>query len=370
VLEQNKIALINALSAINTMPQAEKTEKGNGRSTLKDIAGRAGVSVSTVSLVLAGKAKDRRISGDVIDRVQQVAGAMDYSPNLLIRSLQRGRTHVLSFMNGFRQRSENDLYMDLLSTALERAAGGAHYDVLVCCDFDKSDEDMYRHLNGGRSDGLLFFAPTVDDPLLPYLRASRLPVVLINREDNEGVLSSVIDDTRDGLRQIADAMVEFGHSRVALLANTDWGNPDAHARVSILRDLLLERGIAVPDSWVVSTDDTTAHDAQVAMKFLMEEPQPPTAIFCWHDRLGYQLLEHCSRSGISVPEQVSIFGYDGLHWPSSSQHTLASVCIDMQALADTTIALLNDLIEGKERGLVKIIHPVKLSLGTTVAPPP
>src|SRR5262249_9001953 len=110
------------------------------RTTLMQVAERAGVSPTTASLVLGGKASKHRISEETYRRVQQAAQELDYSPNLLVRSIQRGRTHVLSFFNAFRQRSTNDLYMDRLSAAIERAAGRRGYDILIHCDFNRSAE--------------------------------------------------------------------------------------------------------------------------------------------------------------------------------------------------------------------------------------
>src|SRR5438067_338234 len=114
---------------------SEITTKKNGRTTLKDIALLAEVSVSTASLVLAGKGAERRISAEVELRVREVARQQDYSPNLLVHSLQQGRTHVISFYSAFHNRERNDLYMDRVATAIERAAGQRNYDVLVHCDF-------------------------------------------------------------------------------------------------------------------------------------------------------------------------------------------------------------------------------------------
>src|SRR5882724_8190636 len=105
--------------------------KSSGRATLSDIATRAGVSVSTASLVLADKAKQRRLSDDVVERVRKVAAELDYAPNLLVHSLQRGRTDTLMFYNAFRKRTEQDLYMDRLSMAVEVAGGRHGFDILV-----------------------------------------------------------------------------------------------------------------------------------------------------------------------------------------------------------------------------------------------
>lgn len=341
--------------------------KTSGRPTLSDIAAQAGVSVSTASLVLSDKAKQRRLSDDVVARVRKVAAELDYSPNLLVQSLQQGRTHTLSFFNSFRTRSHDDMYMDRLSTAIEQAGGRLGYDILVYCVFERSVEDTYRHLNGGRCDGLILFASSPEEPLLPYLRTSRLPVVMVNGVDPEGMLSSVKEDHVSGLSQVADRLVALGHRRIAALTNTPWGNPDADMRIALLRKFLAERGVPIPDRWIVCTDDNRFGDAEGALSFLMSEPEPPTAIFCWHDRLGYQVLEHCDRMGISVPDRLSLIGYDGLRWPAQARHVLASVQVDITGLAHESVSLLHRLIDGTVTTPVNHVLPVSITTGTTLA---
>src|SRR5579863_8684747 len=148
------------------------TERQTTRTRLHEVASLAGVSVSTVSLVLAGKADRLRISESTRARVRGAAEDLNYAPNLLTRSLRRGRTHVLSFYSTFRLREESDLYMDTLSSAIERAGGEAGYDILVHCNFGRSPKEIYQFLNGGLADGLILFAPQPDDPLLALLHKS------------------------------------------------------------------------------------------------------------------------------------------------------------------------------------------------------
>jgi DNA-binding LacI/PurR family transcriptional regulator len=320
--------------------------------------------------VLANKAKQRRISDEVVERVRKVAAELDYSPNLLVHSLQKGKTQTLSFYNAFRKRSIQDIYLDRLSMALELAGGELGFDILVYCVFNRTVEDTYRYLNGGRCDGLLLFAPVEDDPLLPYLRNSRLPTVLINTVDKEGALSFVKEDHIAGMRQVAENLHELGHRRIAALTNVPNGNPDADLRIELLRRFLAEHGISIPDRWVLQTDDMATVDAERAVTFLMSEPEPPTALFCWHDRLGYQVVEQCDRLGIAIPEQVSVVGYDGLRWPAIARHVLASVHVDLVGIAHEAVALAKQLIDGEIQEPAGKVVGVTFDYGTTLAEAP
>jgi hypothetical protein len=106
----------------------------------------ANVSATTVSLVLAGKAGNRRISEDTHRRVKKAAEDLNYAPNLLTRSLRRGRTHIFSFFSTFRNREEHDMYMNSMVSAVESAGGQAGYDVLVHCNFKRSPKEIYQFL--------------------------------------------------------------------------------------------------------------------------------------------------------------------------------------------------------------------------------
>lgn len=332
------------------------------RTTLDEVAKRAGVSRTTASLVLSGKAVAHRISEETHRRVKEAAQELDYSPNLLVRSLQRGRTHVLSFFNAFRLRTTNDLYMDRLSTAIERAAGKLGYDVLVHCDFSRPPEETYRFLNGGRADGVLLFAPLPDDPLLPLLRRSRLPVVLINARDSEGVLPSVRDDVESGMKQVAEALVALGHRYIAAIIEEGSDFRDAVPRVRLLQRYLRTLGSDLPEHRILSYWS----EGRKVLEHLFHESEPPTAIFCWRDWLAYRLLEDCDHLGAEVPVQLSVVGYDGLHWPSTTRHIAASVHVDLDALAEEAVHLLHQYIIGEREVYTDIAIPVKLRYGTTL----
>lgn len=340
---------------------------GGARVKLRDVAEKAGVSVTTASLVLTGKGRERRISAEVEDRVREAAVALDYAPNLLVRSLQRGRTHVLSFYSAFRNRRMNDLYMDRLSTGLQVAAGSLGYDILFHCDFRRSADETYRFLNGGRADGLLFFAPAPADPLLPYLRASRLPVVLVNGRGAAG-LSCVEEDMADGLRQVAERLVALGHRRVAALTDVPAGNQDAPARVARLREELNVRGAELDDRHVFATRHSDPASYERALRAVLDAPEGPTALFCWNDLAAYRAAELCDAWSVPVPERLSIVGYDGVRWPAATRHHVVSVAVDLGALAEAAVGLLDQYVHGAAEAPVHHFVPVSLSAGTTLGP--
>ncbi len=342
------------------------TKNGTKRITLAEVANRAGVSLSTASFVLNGKGTTLRISELTRDRVIAAAAELDYTPNLLVKGMQSGRTNVLSFFNAFRSRTIGDLYMDRLMASLEIAARDRGFDMLVHCAFHKSAQETYRFLNGGRADGVIVFAPFEDDPLLPYLRTSRMPVVLINSTDPQGILGSVREDTAGGMRAVAEALYANGHKRILSFVEEGSQVHDAEARVNCLSDSLAEFGIDLLPSEVV---DPNARFIENQLPDILKRTGA-TAIFCWRDYLAYQLLEAAQKLGIDVPGQLSVVGFDGIHWPSSTAHQAASVRIDLSQLAATTVATLDDLVQNAGRPRTQKVIEAKLVSGTTLGPAP
>ena len=334
------------------------------RATLLDVSERAGVSPTTASLVLSGKGGNVRISPETDARVRTAAEELDYSPNLLFRSLQRGKTQVLAFFSAFRNLDLADVYMFRLSMGLERAAGNRGYDLLVHCVFDRPTKEMYRFFNGGRADGLVLFAPRADDPMLPLLRKSSLPVVLLNSRDPHGVLPSVKDDFASGMVLLGKALIENGHRNVAAFLSDELTSRDAHERIAALRAYLRERGGDLAEEDVIEC----TKDRKGAIRSVLNSPNRPTAIFCWHDRLAYTTLDHCEAMGLRVPDDLTIVGYDGIRWASDSRHVVTSVEVDLMALTSEVVALLCESIQNLEIENPERTVPVRFLPGTTIGP--
>jgi LacI family transcriptional regulator len=341
------------------------SQSQTNRATLHEVAERAEVSVSTVSLVLSGKAKNRRISDDTCDKVRRAAEELNYAPNLLTRSLRKGRTNILSFFSTFRHREWGDIYMDRVASAIETSGGDLGYDILVQCNFNRDLKETFQFLNGGIAEGLILFAPESDDPLLAMLRKSPLPVVIMNGVDPLGQYCSVSDDVYQGMDTLASELLARGHTRIAAL-----GAEGADIRDSALRIHLLESAIQRGGGAIVASAQISSRAAiETILKQWMKLPNPPTAVFCWNDSLAYQFLEICENMGIAIPDQLSIVGYDGIHWPSVSTHISSSVEVDIRSTAQLAVSMLDRVIENPTLKGVHEFSQVRFCEGTTLGPP-
>lgn len=336
-----------------------------GRSTLNDVAERAGVSTSTVSLVLTGKSASRRIAEETRVRVLAAAAEVGYTPNLLHRSLRRGKTHIVSLYNAFRNREWSDLYMDRVAAAVEHAGGAFGYDVLVYCNFERTTQETYEILNGGLSDGLILFGPTRDEPLLPLLRQSTLPTVVMGSRLADATLPVVGSDDESGMRLVAEALVRNGHKRIAVVAERVAKVLDPTGRYARLQRFLAEHDIAIGEENVA----LWRGDCEVLVDEILALPCRPTAVFVWHDRLAYRLIETLEGRGTKVPGDLSVVGFDGLVWPSVTANVVTSVAVPVDEIAKSAMNILHQMISG-EPYPPSVVVPVEFFPGTTLLPAP
>jgi DNA-binding LacI/PurR family transcriptional regulator len=135
-----------------------------------------------------------------------------------------------------------------------------------------------------------------------------------------------------------------------------------------LRDHLTKLGLANSDIRTVIQHNLTIHDLDRILSEVLAGPKSPTAVFAWNDRTAYEFLSACERSSIGVPEDLSVVGYDGIQWSSTSGSTVTSICPSLEELADTAVDVLRQLMEDGRTSIHAQI-PGVLVPGTTLAPP-
>ena len=252
--------------------------------------------------------------------------------------------------------------MDKLAAAIEKAGGQAGYDILVHCNFERTTKEIFEFLNGGLADGLLLFAPTADDPLLPLLRKSALPVVILNGRDAKLQLPSVADDRSRGMEIVAEQLLDHGHLRIGAVSASGPEVRESDVRISLLRQNLQNKGVTMRDEDIFEIDP----DPRDTVRRILRKADAPTAVFCWHDRLAYRILSACEQLSVSVPDQLSVIGYDGLQWPSGTRHIASSVLVDFQALATEAITILDSYIGGYNGPVIDTLLPVSFVNGTSL----
>jgi DNA-binding LacI/PurR family transcriptional regulator len=284
------------------------------RPTIRDVAERAGVSKSLVSLVLQN-------SGNVSEpRRQAVLTAMDelgYRPNRIARSLSAPRTSTVGvLLNDLR----NPWFVELLEglTATVHAAGVSP----VLAD-SYTDRRVGRHsvdaLLEQRVDGLVVVGTTTVAPGVEAAAAAGLPIVLAGtREPRLPRVDVVVNDDETGARQATEHLLSLGHHRIAHLQGP--------GEIAALRRAGYEGAMRTAGHapWVVA-GGMSEESGYAAAHRLLGAPDRPTAIFAFNDIAAVGVLSAAADQGLTVPGDLSVVGYDNTYLARIRHLSLTSV---------------------------------------------
>lgn len=337
--------------------------------TISDVARESGVSKTTVSFVLNDG--PRPVNAQTRERVLEVMRRLNYHPNATARALTRGRTNILGVL--FARTLPgivNNQYASAVLEGILTAAMERGYNALLLTEPWQNAAVSAKALQDGRTDGVLVIAPFSDSDMVSGLAALNLPLVVISAPATQQDVPFVDVDNAGGVHLAVQHLLSLGHTRIAHLAG-DTNHYSAASRQSCFRAFLAAAGIPVPEEYVArgmfSSNATESNRA--AARHLLSLPQPPTAIFAANDALAVAALEAARGLDLSVPEQLSIVGFDDLPMASLVTPGLTTVRQPVIEIAKWATRLLVARVENKPVAFqANIVEPTLVVRGSTGPP--
>ncbi|MET7899939.1 LacI family DNA-binding transcriptional regulator [Streptomyces sp. NPDC005355] len=334
------------------------------RPTMKDVAERAGVAVSTVSYVLNDSgpvAADRRV------RVLEAVSALGYLPNESARNLKRRSVATVGLV-------VPDLvnqYFAMIAEGVEQAASEKDVLVVFCTPEATGDGESWnsRLLRSQRLDGLIYLsgAETRMEPLVELTRVG--PVVLVDEKLPGFGLPCVVSQNRRGAREIAAHVTSLGHEQLAILSGPLelW---TAEQRLSGYREAIAAAGLD-PDTVPLLVGDYRMSSGEQLAAEILSRPagERPTALICANDLMAIGALSYCRRAGLRVPEDVSVVGFDDLPFASLLTPGLTTVRQPAREMGVKAAKLLLGMVDGAEPASPPP-SPVSLKIRESTGPLP
>ncbi|HEY9104341.1 LacI family DNA-binding transcriptional regulator [Chitinimonas sp.] len=286
-------------------------------STLHEVARAAGVSPSTVSRILNGTAK---VSDDKRKAVEAAIAKLNYKPNLLAQGLKKGRGMTIGILT-------QDLASPFFANALrgvEAALAGTGYAPLVVSGHWQADEEAERVelLIARRMDGIIILSGCLSDAQIDEF-AQRLPIVVTGRPVVAAHACNIALDQEAGARLAVEYLLARGHRRIAFIAGPP-DHDDAQARLKGYRAVLEAAGIAYEPAMVAQGNFLESGGLD-GVETLLARQQQFSALLCANDQTAYGARLALYRRGIAVPDEVSIIGFDDLHYSSYTTPPLTTV---------------------------------------------
>lgn len=316
---------------------------------LRDVAAKAGVSISTVSNVLNGYTKSG-IKRETCEKVLKIANDMGYRPNAIARSLRYQRSNTVGFYTAYGFRDAREPFIGSVYAGMQIACDEHHLDFLVHGNLDSRDPLVLKpKLTDGRIDGIVIHAP-VDDPVVKSLADGVLPAVGI--ADRQTVIPSIVPDEEYGVRLIVEYLWERGHRRMVFLDSTIY--LDSVKRRAIEFQKYLKELGGEPAIKVFPYDDLEEY-----IKELMNDSKRPTAVLCWQDTSAYKFIQQCMNMGIRMPEDLAVTGFDGLLERRLPARRLVTVSIPWEEMALEAVRTILKIRDGE---VIRDIKPFPVSI--------
>lgn len=303
--------------------------------TIGQVAAAAGVSRATVSRVMNGQST---VAADIAERVRAAAAELRYRPSTVARGLSLGRTNSVALVV---PDLGNPMFQQILRGAIA-AAEPFGFRFLVAETAEHADTEAEIALEARlRCDALILAAPRSPEAILRELLPQVEPAVLINRDVAELDVPTVRVDYGAGVHSVVDHLVALGHRQLAYVAG-----PRASASHALRVRALEEARERHPGLRVttVACGSTVDDGYRVADEVLAREA---TGVVAFNDLVAFGLLARLNETGVDVPGDISIAGFDDIELARYATPSLTTAAVPQAELGRRAWGLLHQLVSAQ-----------------------
>lgn len=327
--------------------------------TMKQVAERAQVSVSSVSHVLNDT---RFVSPAARARIEQAMHDLSYVPSAVARSLKHNVTRTLGIMS---PNNTNPYFAEVIRSIEDRCFA-ADYNVVLC----NSDDDPYKQsvylrvLMEKRVDGLIVISSGDSDDLATLLSKLTIPLVLVDRGAESVDCDIVSTDHQLSGYMATRHLLALGHRNIACIGGPEYLPPSSQ-RIAGWRLALQEAGL--PQGTLICSNFTSqgGHDA---MTRLLQQNPRTSAVFACNDLMAIGALCAAHEAGLSVPQQLSLIGLDDIELAAFMSPPLTTIAQPKQQIGEQAVEMLFERLNTKRNTPRKTALTPELRIRASTAP--
>lgn len=297
--------------------------------TIRDVAKRAGVSVTTASYAL----NDTGTIGDATrKRVLAAAEELNYHPNAFARNLKQRKTHTIGV---FIARFSGSFYEDILE-GIHSVILDTDYELLVCPE-SRSTRRMLLHR---QVDGAIVFDRKISNESVLKLASRHFPIVVLDRRlQNEFILPLLLDNPQ-GVREAFTHLYCQGMRKLAFVAGA-LDSFDNAERMETFLDEAAQHNLDVP----VYQGNFTEISGYEAAQAIMQARDLPQAVFCANDQMAFGFLRAMREHDLSAPADIAVVGFDDIPLARYMQPSLSTIGASRFEWGATAVRQLIDFLE-------------------------
>lgn len=277
--------------------------------SIKDIAKKAGVSISTVSYALNGSSK---VTGETSSRILAIAQELNYTPNAAARTLKKRESKIIGvFLTDFK----GDVYGDLLD-GMKEVANAQGYDLIVC-----SGKQSHRMLPERMIDGAIILDQAFEsEELLEYADRNH-KIVVLDRELSHKNINQVLLDNKAGATLATEYLIERGHQRIYIVTGPS-GSFDSMQRMKAVKQAQ-DRMETI--EWIEIDGDFKKSGGERAAEQIIAEYEHPAAVFCLNDEMAIGLYNRIAETSLIIGEHIHLIGFDNIELTRYMQPRLTTI---------------------------------------------
>ncbi|MCM3719019.1 LacI family DNA-binding transcriptional regulator [Fictibacillus phosphorivorans] len=300
--------------------------------SIKDIAKKAGVSISTVSYALNGSPK---VTKETSERIQAIAKELNYIPSAAARSLKKRETKIIGI---YLTNYSGAFYGELLQGMMETLSKNG-YELIVC-----SGKESHRFLPERMIDGAIILDATYEtEELLSHAERGHKLVVMDRRMDHPNI-SQVLLDNKAGATLAIDHLAEKGHRKIYVVKGPEISF-DARQRLEAVQKAV-QRYSQI--EYVEIDGNFNKASGEIAAKQIHQEYSEPVGVFCLNDEMAIGVYNYFSRTNLQIGEDVHVIGFDNIEVSQYIHPRLATINYSKHKWGSLASELLLNLISKKQ----------------------
>lgn len=327
---------------------------------IKDVAKEANVSMTTVSRVINN---NYPVKSETRKRVEKAIKKLNFSPNILARSLVNQNTKTIGVITP----SINNLFFPTVIKGIESVLRKNEYSIYLCDTDDKSEEEInyIKSLIGRQVDGIISIDPKTENMDNGFYEdiSKNIPLVCINGY-NEGVnCNFVLNDETSGAEQAMEYLIDSGHTNIIFIRGEKSYSYDLKEAVykKVLKENKLLKNKKIINIGEGNSNNTVENTMDIIYKRLKKiKNKSPMAFFTCNDLMALGVMNACKKANFSVPEDISIIGFDNILVSNLVEPKLTTVDQNMYALGENAANRILHIIRNEDKELTKIILDTKL----------
>ncbi|RQD69576.1 MAG: LacI family transcriptional regulator [Tindallia sp. MSAO_Bac2] len=314
---------------------------------IKDVAQKAGVSISTVSRVVNNS---KPVKPKTRDKVLDAIEELGYRPNAIARSLKIKHTKSIGIMT---PDIANQFYPEVVR-GIEDVANMYEYTIFLCnTDLNEEKELQYfAELEEKQIDGMIFMGNHVSDELHNEMKSAGIPVVLIGGRAED--IPSVTIDNEKAAQEAVEFLLKRGHSRIGVITGKMKDPMMGQARLKGYRNALEANKIPVEEELIVEGGYRYKSGYEGAKKLMLLN-EPPSAIFVCSDEMAIGASRAILEDGFRIPQDVAIMGFDNVDISGKVYPSLSTIGQPMYEMGAIAMRLITKILHQESIGASDVV---------------